>query len=394
MVSNLLNVFWLEDRFGNLIHSKGWPCLNVNKNTDTATTPYLSAKTPSLPCFRDKSISYAERLGQVGVDHLAFSISLRAFQKLPCDSWAKLPDFKTYPDTDDGFEAFHEHVRIVEQLRIEQFVVRVLGLRLGSTRNYGRFFYTHSRELLDKKRKKSIGFIAFGGNNDTVYFQISGTGCKHVFSHTNGVRLHHWLTFFAVKTLKRLDLFYDDFDGNFDCEYAIKAYQDDAFKRKGGGRNPRDVDITDGFKAGERFTKIVRIGSRSSKTYWRIYDKAEEQGLLNQVWYRSEVELKDISIDALLEPAKSFASLCEFSASVNLSEKFSIDLVFKQKKAALMSLEAKTEWLRKMCGRAIYDLVEDWGLSAEETLISIVGNDPKHGGKLTAPEYYSELIRF
>ena len=390
---NLLNRFWLEDKFGNMSQS---PCMNINMNSDTAgDVDYkTTAKTPLLPCFRDKSISYAERLGQVGVDHLAFSIPFRAFQKLKCDAWSKLPDFKTYPDTEEGLDLFAEHVRFTEHLRIEQFVIRVLGLRLGSTRSYGRFFYSHSRELLDKKGKKSIGLVLFGGNNDTVYFQISGTGCKHVFSHTNGRRLHHWLSFFGVENLKRCDLFYDDFDGNFDCEYALLAYKDLAFKRKNGGRNPKDVDIGSGLnKDGEEYKKIVRIGSRSSMTYWRIYDKAEEQGI-DTVWYRSEVELKDISIDVLLSPAQSFAGICPFSESMNLSDKHSIDLAFKAKKVALLTLQSKTKWLRTMCGRAIYDLVEDWGLSAEETLVAIVGNDPKHGGKLSAPEYYSELIRF
>jgi phage replication initiation protein len=379
----LLNRFWLEDKFGNLCQSR------PTKNDDAI---FQRAKTPLLPCFRDKSISYAERLGQVGIDHLAFSIPFRAFQKLKCDAWAKLPDFHSYPDTDDGIDQFKEHVQLVESLRVEQFVVRVLGLRLGSTREYGRFFYTKSREILDKKGKTVVGFLAFGGNNDTVYFQISGTGCKYLFSHTNGRRLHHWLTFFGVTHLKRVDLFFDDFDGNFDCDYAELAYRDNAFKRNLGGRNPK-ISITKDFDGEKTSGEIVRIGSRTSLTYWRIYNKGLEQGL-DTVWYRSECELKDVSIDALLSPAKSFASICAFSQSMNLSDKHSIDLAFKAKRVAKLTLEAKTKWLRTMCGRAIYDLVEDWGLSAEETLIAIVGNDPKHGGKLSAPEYYSELIRF
>lgn len=382
--ANLLSRFWLTDKFGNLCQSR--PVLDDD-------IVYQRAKTPPLPCFRDKSISYAERLGQVGIDHLAFSISLAKFQKLRCDEFAKLPDYSTYPDTTEGLELFQEHVVAVQHLRVEEFVVRVLGLRLGSTRNFGRFFYTHSKELYDKKRKTVIGFVAFGGNNDTVYFQISGSGCKHLFSHTNGRRLHHWLDFFGVKTLKRCDLFYDDFDGNFDCDYAINAYKDDAFKRKGGGRNPKNISITKDYDGAKLSGEIVRIGSRQSLTYWRVYNKALEQGV-DTVWYRSEVELKDCSIDILLAPAKCFAGICAFSESMNLSDKYSVDLIHKAKKKAMMTLEARTEWVRKMVGRTIYDLVEDWGLSAEETLITLVGNDPKHGGKLSAPQYYSELIRF
>lgn len=381
--TNLLNRFWLQDKFGNL-------CQSRPLNNDDVV--YQKAKTPKLPCFRDKSISYSERLGQVGIDHLAFSIPFRAFQKLKDDVWQKMPDFQTYPDTEEGMDLFAEHVRFTEQLRVEEFVRRVLGLRLGSTRNFGRFFYTQSREILDKKGKTVVGFLAFGGNNDTVYFQISGTGCKHLFSHTNGRRLHHWLSFFGVTNLKRVDLFFDDFDGNFDCDYAQLAYKDNAFKRNNGGRNPK-ISTTKDFEGEKLAGEIVRIGSRTSLTYWRIYNKGLEQGL-DTVWYRSECELKDASIDVLLAPAKSFAGICPFSESMNLSDKYSTDLIFKAKKVAFLTLEARTKWLRTMCGRAIYDLVEDWGLSAEETLVAMVGSNPKHGGKLSAPEYYSELIRF
>ncbi|MCU8076900.1 replication initiation factor domain-containing protein [Shewanella baltica] len=391
--SNLLSRFWLTDRFGHLCQSKPLNPDEVVYSRDNSPSNYVKGtKTPLLPCFANKSISYAQRLGHVGFDHLAFTIRLNKFEKLPCDAWVKLPVYKTYPDTVEGLDLFQEHVLLVRHLRLEQFVNRVLGLKLGSTRNYGRFFYTQSRELMDKKGKVSVGFIAFGGNDDTVYFQISGTGCKHVFTHTNGHRLHHWLSFFDVKVLRRLDLFYDDFDGNFDCKYAELAYRDGAFKRAKGGKNPKISETYDRDDTG-LLGEIVRIGSRTSLVYWRIYNKALEQGV-KQTWYRTEVELKDVSIDVLLAPAKHFAGLCPFSESINLSEKHALSPVFKQKKSVTLTLEAKTQWLRRQCGRAIYDLVEDWKLSAEETLIALVGNNPKHGGKLSAPEYYSEIIRF
>ncbi|WP_434951834.1 hypothetical protein ACRWQL_01045 [Shewanella sp. HL-SH4] len=145
--TNLLSRFWLTDRFGNVCQSRP-----VNNNDIV----FKREKTPLLPCFRDKSISFAERLGQVGFDHLAFSVPFRSFQRLDCSAWAKLPDYSTYPDTQDGLDLFHEHVKETEQLRVEEFVIRVLGLRLGSTRSYGRFFYTHSKEILDAKRKKLL----------------------------------------------------------------------------------------------------------------------------------------------------------------------------------------------------------------------------------------------
>ena len=71
--NNLLKRFLLTDKFGNLCQSKSL------RNDDII---YKKHKTPLLPCFRDKSVSFAERLGQVGIDHLAFSIPFRSFQRL------------------------------------------------------------------------------------------------------------------------------------------------------------------------------------------------------------------------------------------------------------------------------------------------------------------------
>ncbi|ABN61680.1 hypothetical protein [Shewanella baltica] len=82
---------------------------------------------------------------------------------------------------------------------------------------------------------------------------------------------------------------------------------------------------------------------------------------------------------------------------MNVETLSDFDLVRRQKAKAISSLQKKTEWIRKMCGRAIYDLVEDWGLSAEEALILMVGADAdgncKHGGAVSAPPIFGELLR-
>ncbi|MCV5950285.1 replication initiation factor domain-containing protein, partial [Escherichia coli] len=66
------------------------------------------------------------------------------------------------------------------------------------------------------------------------------------------------------------------------------------------------------------------IGSRTSRIYWRIYNKALEQKLANTglVWYRSEVELKKWNVDVLLNPAGAYAALNDFAASISTAKKF------------------------------------------------------------------------
>lgn len=381
---NLLNSFWLKDRFGNLSMSHPLP---LDEHYFTADR----CDTEVLPCFKNKVSTFSQRLGLIGIDHLAFSIPFSAFQRLDNDNWQRLPQFHTYPDTVEGLDQFKEHVAQVEKLRVEQFVSRVLGLRLGTCRSVGRFFYTHSHELLDPKRKHSVGFIAYGGNNDTVYFQISGKGCQYLFQHTTKERLHHWLTFFGVDTLTRLDLCYDDFDGNFTCQHAIDAYSDDGFKRSQGGRNPKIKHELE--RCGDEVTgEIVRIGSRQSDVYWRVYNKAKEQGI-DTAWHRSEVELKKVSVDTLLAPAKFFAGICAYSASMNLDTPDAQELLFMAKRKVKAAFANQIKWLKRQCGRAIYDMIEDWQLSAEQILIELVGDCEKNGGRFSAPSIYADLVR-
>jgi len=72
-----------------------------------------------------------------------------------------------------------------------------------------------------------VGYVGIGGQRDTVYFQISGQGCKYLFTYTTPFVIHHWLAkVFSCTRLSRIDLAFDDYDNNFNCDYAEKAYRD------------------------------------------------------------------------------------------------------------------------------------------------------------------------
>ncbi|WP_029798986.1 replication initiation factor domain-containing protein, partial [Vibrio parahaemolyticus] len=88
------------------------------------------------------------------------------------------------------------------------------------------------------------------------------------------------------------------------------------------------------------------IGSRTSRIYWRIYNKALEQKLANTglVWYRSEVELKKWNVDVLLNPAGAYAALNDFAASISTAKKFNTKPV--PTKRAALDLLASAHWMR------------------------------------------------
>ena len=81
----------------------------------------------------------------------------------------------------------------------------------------------------------------------------------------------------GVTTLARLDLAVDDFTGNFDFDYAKTAFFDGAFRTALRGNYPKMRPIHEfDINRNENITGIT-VGSRTSRVFWRIYDKKQEQ---------------------------------------------------------------------------------------------------------------------
>jgi phage replication initiation protein len=152
-------------------------------------------------------------------------------------------------------------------------------------------------------------------------------GCKHLFSHTTPSVLHHWLSkIFTVSKLSRIDLTFDAFDGNFDCDYAVKAHENGLFRASSRGRYP-EISSKNKYSNGTDLKNVLTqemicVGSRKSIVYWRIYNKKLQQAIKqdNFSWYRSEVELKKCTVDSLLDIAATFADLCSFAESFDLDK--------------------------------------------------------------------------
>lgn len=332
------------------------------------------------------------------VDHLAFSVPLSSFKNLERGgslerkAWAKMPSTKSWSKIQDpkkreqAIEKFNGESYDALFQRVKQFALEVLGFTVSAPRDIGLFGYQNSHTLMDSTGRFEMGFIGIGGNRNTIYFQISGTGCKHVFSKISSFSLHFWLAkVLQVSHLSRIDLAYDDFEGNFDCEYAIKAYRDNAFQGFKGGPVPSMSPCPE-YKGNELVGYIVKVGSRKSNTYWRIYDKAAEQGLKGKIWYRSEVELKQFNVDALINPALAFAGLNPFAASMNLEN--GNDLRISVKRAAL-DMAGRIRWARQQCGRTLSDILETFGGDINTAFGAICD---ERGGKFGIPDTQAHLL--
>lgn len=270
--------------------------------------------------------------------------------------------------------------------RLKLWINSAFGLVIGQERDRGGYGYFYSAPLYsDDGGYALLGMIYWGGNNNTFYFQIDGHGCEHVFQGTTPKKIYKWLHHLQVTQLRRLDLCTDDFDGVFTVESAQLAHKDDAFY---GGMGPRpSYEPRVKFDGnGNPILEQFNVGSRTSRVYWRIYNKALEQKV-DDIWYRSEVELKHVPIEVLLDIAGTYTSLCDYSASINPSPRRPIN-IFKPHLGdvvvAINHFESDVRWIRKQGSKTIARIFSQLGCDYEALFSAIV-----------RPEHLSdESIRF
>ena len=289
-------------------------------------------------------------------------------------------------------EVYKQQFNVMLHDRLEVFCLVVLGLRLGNWREKGLNGYENSAGLFIPNTTKRVGFVALGGNNGTCCIDIDGTGCKHLFNHIDGFRLHWWLKLLGVVRLSRIDLAIDDFHEMFGREYAKTAFKENAFRTSAFGRAPNGGERLVKEPNGKVVNESFEVGNRQSTIYWRIYNKAAQLGL-DFFWFRSEVELKKVSIDVLLNISGYFAGICAYSASIISS--FPVKIVSVKKKACL-DVHSQIRWARRQVGKTLFDIAEHFNGDLEKTFGILVnhtgGDDIRLNDKFVLPDVYNKLM--
>ena len=300
-----------------------------------------------------------------------------------------------------GIDDYEKHKEEVDKKMLDFYeqtlkvwTGEVLGFDISPMRGKGFQGYKDSATL--RFLGKDVGYVAIGGQRNTIHFQISGTGCKALFEHTTPFVIHHWLhKVFSITKLSRIDLAYDDYDNNFNCDYAEKAYVDGFFRTSNRGPSP-EAEPKNKYKYDSNLNKVFSqemfcIGSRTSVVYWRIYNKKLEQGIKQDdlTWYRSEAELKKWDIDSLLNPAATFAGICPFAASIDLDKGIKTKAMSKAKEVCL-DVAARVRHVRRSAGKALGDILEIFHGDIEHTMGLILPEDT--GGKFGIPPTYQKLI--
>ncbi len=339
------------------------------------------------------------------VDYLCFTVKLADFRHCKKESpysgihFPTEPKFSNYHAKNFGdIEAYNRFFRemysdyLMECVR--RFIQHVLGFSYGSARGKGFQFYDDSFVLLDEYGESYCGRVGFGGNRDTIHFQITGQGCKRLFAARSCRFLHHWISnILCCKQLARIDLAFDCFDNLHTCEAAENISRLGGFKR-GRGFSPK-VRCGDEWEWDEDGNKIFsreerNIGSRQSLVYWRIYNKALEQQIMKDGfhWYRSEVELKKWDVDILLNILGGFVALNAYAASLISEDVTPIKTQSKRIKRAACDVLHSAFWAKRQYGRLVNSLLDLYEGNAEKVVTTLLRDDTH----LPFPNMHKQLI--
>lgn len=275
--------------------------------------------------------------------------------------------------------------------RLKTWIATVFGLSMGAPRGKGGNGYSDAIPLYSEDGGyEQLGLVYLGGNNETFFVQITGKGCQYVFSSTTALEVYSWLKHLDITQINRIDLATDDYDGVFTVDAAKKAYEDDAFYGGKGPKPGKDESLkTDAY--GQIQKEMFSVGSRQSRVYWRIYNKAVEQKVTG-IWYRSEVELKKVSIDVLLDLAGIYVGLCPYAAQINPCKENRLPKSMMRK--AIDSIEANVQWLRKQASATLAKVFHYYEGDALSILSMIIREEHISDLKLRfdIPPIYQRLI--
>lgn len=206
---------------------------------------------------------------------------------------------------------------------------------------------------------------------DTVLVELTAAGCGAAMDGWES-RLYDFLKSAVRPNLTRVDLTRDFFDNSqYSCEKAFSDWQDGLYTtyRARPKVNPFGYGWhSDDVNAG----KTLYIGTRESGKYVRVYDKAAEYKVGDQIeWTRMEVELRSksgykIPLDVLIDTGSYFAGLypvCESFAEMPVKR---IDAVNKK---LVLSWDKAWFWARQQVGSLLNAVAYYYpDLSAEDVL--------------------------
>lgn len=288
-----------------------------------------------------------------------------------------LPDFIVNEKDSDGNYIFN-----VESEHPDEVVKKILDLYLSKlgfeikAEVPARNFYKQTWSFYE-----NAGFIAYGGNNNTVNINITGAGCILLSDYSE---LAKWMDNSYAK-ITRIDLAYDDFKGVRDIDFAIDKYKAGEFKKR---RQPK-AKLLDDFGSGEG--KTFYVGNRANGKLLRVYEKGKQLGDKKSNWVRWEVEFRSVDrvipFDLVKNPgaylAGSYPAMNWISGTqchiqtINKQVKLSYDKLINHAKTSYGKLINMMHEIEDSPEKIISKLIKDGRPKSVESVLELRATDRK-----------------
>ncbi|ULU23796.1 replication initiation factor domain-containing protein [Dyella terrae] len=264
-------------------------------------------------------------------------------------------------------------------------------------------FYDNYCVILDREGELA-GRICFGGNNDTMQVELTGTGCHWV---QNWSHVHFQLEILCAR-ITHCDVAVDDFAG-----VAVGIHQLNDAARSGafaGQGRPPKTRFEDDHGHGTGCS--VYVGSRNHKQFCG-YEKGKQLKDETSPWVRFEVRFyakhfgkenefgelpsRGVPLDILLHPLRFFRGAYEYLADlcerIGLTDATNKLLVVKAKVEA--TANAMVKWLRTQVGPSLRVIRDALGEDAWEYVDKNVTREgrPSRWKSIGAADQLNQLVR-
>lgn len=158
---------------------------------------------------------------------------------------------------------------------------------------------------------ETLGTVGIGGQNNTVFFGITGTGCKCADDGFEN-RLYEFLKQAPNARITRIDLAHDDLQGNYSSFDFANEQETELKFMLPKARNRPAVTIHGEYKHKDPLGKglTLNVGSRKNGKVIRCYEKGKQLGDKESTWFRSELEMHNksrfIPFEVLTKPTEFF----------------------------------------------------------------------------------------
>lgn len=230
-----------------------------------------------------------------------------------------------------------------------------------------------------------VGRLQWGGEHQgkTIQVYLSGAACICINESSGFPLLYTRLTSYrdGACRITRLDICFDDYDGEYSIDRISQMYDESAFVKM--GRPPKSTMFGNWKDGCER---TFAVGRRDGAKYWRSYEKGHQLGKENSPWVRHEVEFSRCKG---WEPPFEF--LIDTDSAFAWSYKFCSDMIGGAEPACVVrqnaekgkvSIEATVSTLKVQYGRWVKFLRNSCNMSPERIVNSIMSDDDELPNKL------------